>query len=114
MYRISLPGNRLAVWWNGQPLETSTRPSETLTVVTAPQQEVAEVNLLVMRIDPGAGLQSDRGHGPKVSVVSSTGSEIGAISLNGRWQSRLGDDPSFATLPLPAIYGASPDILFEP
>jgi hypothetical protein len=36
------------------------------------------------------------------------------VDLHGRWQFRVGDDPSFATLPLPAIYGASPDILFEP
>ena len=82
--------------------------------MTAPQQEISEVNLLVMRIDPGSGLHCDRGDGPRISVLSSSGSEIGAISLNGRWQSRRGDDPTFATLPLPAIYGASPDILFEP
>jgi hypothetical protein len=42
------------------------------------------------------------------------------IALTGQWQTRCGEAPTdgetpeFATLPLPAIYGASPDILFEP
>jgi hypothetical protein len=82
--------------------------------VTASTHEINEINLLVLRFDPGAGLDSGNGDGPTVSVLAPSGSEIGAVSLNSRWQSRLGDDPSFATLPLPAIYGASPDILFEP
>ena len=39
---------------------------------------------------------------------------IAVIELTGTWQFRLGDDPSFATLPLPAKFAASTDVVFEP
>jgi hypothetical protein len=36
------------------------------------------------------------------------------ISLEGIWQFRIGDDPAFATVPLPAKFAASTDFIFEP
>lgn len=37
-----------------------------------------------------------------------------SLRLEGTWQFRIGDDPSFATLPLPARFAASTDVVFEP
>ncbi len=36
------------------------------------------------------------------------------VDLTGTWQFRIGDDPSFATLPLPAKFAAATEIVFEP
>ena len=36
------------------------------------------------------------------------------LDLAGNWQFRIGEDPSFATLPLPAKFAAPTDIVFEP
>ena len=33
--------------------------------------------------------------------------------MNGNWQFRIGDDPSFAALPLPAKFAASTDVVFD-
>jgi nicotinamidase-related amidase/type 1 glutamine amidotransferase len=35
------------------------------------------------------------------------------FKLSGTWQFRIGDDPSFATLPLPAQFAASTDVVFD-
>jgi hypothetical protein len=35
------------------------------------------------------------------------------LELRGRWQLRLGNDPAWSNIPLPARYGISPDILIE-
>jgi len=34
--------------------------------------------------------------------------------LAGRWQFRVGDDPAWSNIPLPAKFGGSTDIFFEP
>ncbi|NCF86946.1 MAG: isochorismatase family protein [Verrucomicrobiaceae bacterium] len=36
-----------------------------------------------------------------------------ALSLSGRWQMRLGDDPSWKDFPIPPQFGASTDNIFE-
>ena len=41
-------------------------------------------------------------------------SNAGTLSLNGRWQFRIGDDSNFANMPLPAKFGTSTDIVFAP
>ena len=106
------------VWWNGAPLdELGSRGQETIwtTESTSRVVEVAEVNLLTVEIDGG---REDAQNLGDVRVVMMNRpcpfNERTVVSLSGCWQHRRGSDPSFATLPLPAIYGASPDILFEP
>jgi hypothetical protein len=77
--------------------------------------EWGDANLLTVRVtDPTVMSASDA-----PMFVWSFSGDVDAdasahVGLAGVWQFRIGDDPSFATLPLPAIYGASPDILFEP
>ena len=36
------------------------------------------------------------------------------LELKGRWQFRLGDEKSWSNIPLPAKFGGSTDMLFEP
>ena len=36
------------------------------------------------------------------------------LRLKGRWQLRIGDDPAWKNMPLPAKFGAGSDIVFEP
>ena len=36
------------------------------------------------------------------------------LPLDGRWQFRIGDDPAWSNIPLPAKFGIGPDVLFEP
>ncbi|MBL8850283.1 MAG: hypothetical protein JNG89_11390, partial [Planctomycetaceae bacterium] len=112
---------RCRVWWNSVPLELRSLAPGVVQRVSHPQiHEIAEVNLLVVHsMDPDLMEFSDRPSGfgsPSVRIARGPGDfdHTNVISLTGRWQVRVGDDPSFATLPLPAIYGASPDILFEP
>ena len=40
--------------------------------------------------------------------------DSGRFDLRGRWQVRTGDDSSWCNLPLPAKFGAAPDIVIEP
>ena len=66
-----------------------------------------DYNLLVLRIehrDGETGINSP----PLLLSGSNT------FELKGRWQFRIGDDKSWSNIPLPAKFGGSPDILFEP
>lgn len=65
-----------------------------------------DTSLLVARIEFQKGDSGFRP--PRISGSRSN------MSLTGRWQFRLGDDPSWSNIPLPAKFGGSPDILFEP
>jgi nicotinamidase-related amidase len=104
-----------AVWWNGAPLR---RMSTTLSgggAATARYEVPSDVilpgdaNLIVVRRTERKGRVALVGS-PSVGT-SSKDSE--AIRLEGRWQFRLGDDPSWSNMPLPAKFGASPDVVFE-
>ncbi len=65
-----------------------------------------DANLLVIRIeDPKA--QKNQLHLANLVGKSS-------LSLAGRWEARLGDDSSWSNIPLPAKFGTSPNVFFEP
>ena len=66
-----------------------------------------DANLIVLRVEQGNGAAFTGA--PTVS----TGDESTTVTLEGRWQFRAGDDPSWRNMPLPARFGASTDILFE-
>ena len=36
------------------------------------------------------------------------------LPLKGRWQFRIGDDPTLSNMPLPAKFGGSTDVYYEP
>lgn len=65
-----------------------------------------DANLIVVRLE--------KDHGQHLSPAPRLVSGDRNLVLQGTWQFRLGDDPAWSNIPLPARYGASPDILFEP
>ncbi len=66
-----------------------------------------DANLLVLRIEnpDGTVMLPD----PPVLVSGQQ-----KLPLKGRWQLRLGDDKSWSNIPLPAKFGGSTDVFFEP
>ena len=66
-----------------------------------------DFHLLVMRLGgPGGQLLLPE---PPTLVSGSR-----KLELKGQWQLRLGDDKSWSNMPLPAKFGGSTDMLFEP
>jgi hypothetical protein len=115
MTMVVTPGHtghsQLKVSWNGKSMPACYPEYYAF----APRHEISEVNLLVIQVDQGSFSEDKKTSLPQVAFFSMhDGMHLPGFSLRGPWQTRRGDDPSFATLPLPAIYGASPDILFEP
>ena len=103
-FQLHVPrtSSRATVWFNGQQLE-----GERVYTIDRKLVDVDDANLLVIRLARGRG---DRGllEVPTCQLGGKT------LRLEGRWQFRLGDQPQWAGIPLPARYGASTDILFEP
>jgi hypothetical protein len=106
---------------NGKPLAAAaTLPAGAAFTIAAADVALGDANLLVIRwpdSKANAGLLA----APKLRVVSGTDNgqsqkppPISQPELAGRWQLRIGDDPSWANMPLPAKFGAPTDIVFEP
>lgn len=91
------------VWLNGNLLQVSADGS-----LTIPRDTVTadDINLLVMRTKPDA-MQQDLPSAPVIHGHDRT------LKLDGRWQFRVGDDPSWSNIPLPAKFGLGSDVLFE-
>jgi nicotinamidase-related amidase/type 1 glutamine amidotransferase len=112
----SMPDDELTAFFNGEeidltPVLGARDPLVDGGVLGSVPPEIVEagdVNLLAVRIMDRGG----DGGLPFRNPVLSTGRE--KISLEGYWQFRIGDDPAFATLPLPARFAASTDYIFEP
>ena len=68
-----------------------------------------DYNLLVLRVQ-----HRNRPLTMGITLAPSIVSQSEKIELNDRWQFRLGDDPSWSNIPLPAKFGGSTDMLFEP
>jgi len=98
------------VWWNGQALPSATEGDK--SVVSYPVASAAvtagDANLLVIR------RTGSRQLGFADSPSLSARGPSSEISLQGRWQFRIGDDPAFSSMPLPAKFGASTDIVIDP
>ena len=92
---------RLKAWINGQPLGAGSG------FFAIPRDAVAadDANLLVVHV-PAAR------HQFQSAPVLTSGNRT--LKLSGRWQFRTGNDESFANMPLPAKFGGSTDIVFEP
>ena len=109
------PGT-LQVWVNGQELSgmsfTGISLNDRLPVIfTLPKHNLPpnEAAVLVIRADAPTAesnlLHSDTA--PTISCGNTT------VSLQGRWQVRLGNNPEWSNLPLPAKFGTATDIVFE-
>lgn len=93
---------KVSAWLNGH----AAKPGENSTVLRIPTDAIIpdDANLLVLRIEPATTRLTDA---PTLAIGEQT------LSLRGKWQMRLGDDESWSNIPLPARFGAPPDILFE-
>jgi nicotinamidase-related amidase len=98
----------LKVWFNGHELKRRPdRKRGSRYLIKKDLIEANDANLLVVRLDKGQG---DRGWQVAPRVLSNDQQ----LELKGRWQFRIGDDPAWSNIPLPARYGTSTDIVFEP
>ena len=100
-------GPPMSAWLNGKELKR--RPDRKRGVrflVDRNGIELNEANLLVVRFKPNKhdGWQNK----PRIH------SEQKHFELSGRWQVRIGEDPSWSNIPLPARYGTSTDIIIDP
>ncbi len=83
------------VWWDGKEIIKNKIPAEWI--------EPGEYHLLVVRNTGG------------LSQAPALTAEKKVLELKGRWQVRAGGEKdAWENMPLPAKFGASPDILFEP
>lgn len=95
-------------WCNGTKLKEEKKANASQGKFLSIPAEVlvaGDANLIVLRCemrDDAAGF---------VEAPSLRGPSY--ISLAGRWQVRIGDDPSWSNMPLPAKFGAATDIVFE-
>jgi hypothetical protein len=101
------------VWWNGRPLtpspgKQSDRSDPTVYVVNREIASPGDAALIVVR----------RAAGGEPGIASAPSLQLRAgespVSLAGRWQMRIGDDPTWSNMPLPAKFGASTDIVIDP
>jgi nicotinamidase-related amidase len=94
-----------SAWLNGVSLVAG----EDAHVLNLPSSAVIadEANLLVIHTLPRSPAALDA----KKAFELRSGTQT--IPLTGRWQMRTGDDPEWQNIPLPAKFGAPPDIYFE-
>lgn len=106
--RLALCDDDLGVWFNGHPLRSAAGASDyAIFPIEKPWIDVNDANLIVFRIE-------DKGGSGGLRVTPTLQAGDNELLLKGAWQFRVGDDPAWSNIPLPARYGASPDILFEP
>jgi len=94
---------QLKAWWNGHRLELAAAGF----LIDADTIEPDDANLLVVRFPKGTTAQ-----GFQSAPLIQAGER--SLSLKGTWQFRVGDDPSWSSIPLPAKFGASADVVFQP
>lgn len=96
--------NITGVWLNGRAATRNESASGSTYQMATADVAPDDANLLVIRTEAGnVGLSE-----PPVLVAGKQ-----RMTLQGRWQMRLGEDPTWSNIPLPARFGAAPDILFE-
>ena len=87
-------------WFNGHEMKIWDRAFGIHKRLIEPN----DVNLIVLRFDKGKSL----------TLAPRMVSGDRGVVLKGKWQFRIGDDPNWSNIPLPARYGTSTDIVFEP
>lgn len=112
---------RIPTDWNGEPLLLKTDESSPISgvflngiavkfskgvaVIPKSSVNIGDANLLTVRVPGGAGLI------PSPTLFAE---KHWTLPLAGKWQHRIGDDESFASMPLPSKFGGSSDIVFTP
>lgn len=103
--------DELTAWVNGHKLAKAAdrSPAGEATFTIPPDALIPDdANLLVVRVEDQRGDGGLTG----AAVLASKDREL---PLQGRWQFRLGTgEPAWSNMPLPARFGASTDVIFEP
>lgn len=120
---LELPGApaESKAWMNGKPLAVAAAGAVPVMItITATDVVLGDANLLVIRwpeckADGGlVAVPKLRFLGKPVGDATVAPPPLSQPELVGRWQVRIGDDPSWSNMPLPAKFGAPTDIVFEP
>ena len=90
-------------WINGTALVA--RPNGNSILIDPKAVTPDDANLLVLRVSNANGQLQNA---PVLKTPQHK------LQLSGRWQIRIGDDPAWANMPLPAKFGTSTDIVFQP
>ena len=94
--------NETKAWLNGIAISADgTLPEEAIVM--------DDYNLLALRVN-----HNSKPFTTGIKKAPTIASSSGTIELKGRWQFRIGDDESWSNIPLPAKFGGSTDMLFEP
>lgn len=93
-------------WFNGQPLTPAAPTSSGKLLLPAAALLPDGINLLVLKTTPDNAV-STLPDAPLLHCGPRS------LALRGRWQLRIGDDPAWSNLPLPAQFGLGPDVLFN-
>ncbi len=107
---VSERSGGLTGWMNGTPLvPEGSDPPDSLRI---PKEAIVadDINLLVIRSE----FDAEENHLPMPESLLFSPPGGKTFSLNGRWQFRIGDDPAWSNIPLPAKFGIGSDVLFEP
>ncbi len=99
----------ISAWINGHPLEFQGGADGVLPV-PAEAWHNDDANLLVLRLPIVKQIPMVLMEAPVIRLLD--GQQHSLISLAGNWQHRVGDDPEFANIPLPAKFGVAADIVF--
>ncbi len=108
MLDLHLEDDRVSVWFNGHGLEQPAAfpPRASSFLIWHDWIEANDANLLVVRVEDLGGDGGLR----EIPVLTCGAKEL---LLKGQWQFRIGDDPAWSNMPLPAKFGTSTDIVFE-
>lgn len=105
---LSPHADQARAWLNGHALIADTTASTKSVTLQASSDWIVsdDANLLVVRLEHRGGDHL------RDAPILTNGKQT--LPLKGRWQFRLGNDEAWSNIPLPARFGTSPDILFEP
>lgn len=101
--RLTLPQAGAEAWLNGYPLDRDKNVTDIM--IPSDRIEAGDHNLLVVRV---RGAAEQLASPPVVTAGEQS------LVLAGRWQMRIGGNQELSSLPLPAKFGGSADIVFSP
>lgn len=106
--RLVLPsaGQHAQAWLNGKSLQPANEANSGFAFdLPADSIETDDANLLVVRLE-------DDSRDVRLLDAPTLHARESRMSLAGRWQFRVGNEVEYASIPLPAKFGGSADVVF--
>lgn len=103
-----LAGDDIDIWFNGDKLNWSSSGGLG-AFIDSKSIKPGDDNLLVIRLKMARGPRGLH----TIPVLARAGRAREAMPLKGRWQFRIGNDESWANMPLPPKFGGSTDMYFD-